>query len=153
MSKTISYRGTIAVGEQERIRLKTNNGKIGYKITKFQIISTKPGDSSAGSPGTYEYVAQVFGTDQTGSVTAEVNFTDSDLLAVIYYQDSASAGDNQADTIIFDNIKFNQDIFITVADAAAGSTPANYYIELEAMPLSDLESTMLTLQNIRQVTS
>tara|TARA_Y100001951_G_C11278511_1_gene263636 strand:- start:104 stop:565 length:462 start_codon:yes stop_codon:yes gene_type:complete len=151
MSKTISYRGTIAVGEQERIRLKTINGKRGYKITKFQLMGTKPGDSSGGAPGTYEYVAQVFTTDQTGSIGPTVNFTDGDLLAAIYYQDSASAGDNQAETIIFDNMKFNQDIFITLADAAGGTTPANYYIELETMTLSDLEATMITLQSLRTI--
>lgn len=151
MSKTISYRGTIPVGEQERIRLKTNNGKTGYKITKFQLMSTKPGDSSTGAPGTYEYVAKIFSTDQTGNIDATVNFTDANLLAAIYYQDSASAGDNQADTIIFDNMKFNQDIFITLADAATGTTPANYYIELETMTLSDLEATYLTLQSIKTI--
>ena len=147
MKTTISYRGTIPVGEQERIRLKTNNGKIGYKITKFQIMSTTPGASA------YEYVAQVFATDQTGSITGDVNFTNSDLLAAVYYQDSSSAGDNQADTIIFDNVKFNQDIFITLADITTNTVPGNYYIELEAMTLTDIEATMLTLQSIRQVTA
>ena len=147
MKTTISYRGTIPVGEQERIRLKTNNGKIGYKINKFQIISTTPGASA------YEYVAQVFSKDQTGSITGDVNFTDSDLLAVVYYQDGSSSGDNPADTIIFDNVKFNQDIFITLADITTNTVPGNYYIELEAMTLTDIEATMLTLQSIRQVTA
>ena len=38
MSKTISYKGQLPVGEQDRIRLKTNNGKVGYKISKFQLM-------------------------------------------------------------------------------------------------------------------
>ena len=145
--KTISYRGTIPVGEQERIRLRTNNGKIGYKITKFQIMGTTPGASA------YEYIARIFSTDQTGSITADVNFTNSDLLAAVYYQDSSSAGDNQADTIIFDNMKFNQDIFITLVDITTNTVAANYYLELEAMTLTDIEATMLTLQSIKQVMS
>tara|TARA_R100000781_G_C4063298_1_gene121817 strand:- start:397 stop:858 length:462 start_codon:yes stop_codon:yes gene_type:complete len=153
MSRKISYKGKIPVGEQERINLSTIDGKTGYKITKFQIISTLPGDSGGGAPGTYEYIAQIFKKDQTGKISTTIDFTNSELLAAIYYQDSASAGDNQADTIIFDNEKFNQDIFITLTDAASGTTPANYYLELEAMDLSDLEATMLTLKNIRTINS
>jgi hypothetical protein len=151
MSKKISYRGKINVGEQTRIQLRTLNGKKGYKITKFQVMSTLPGDSGTGSPGTYEYICQIFNKDQTGKISTTVDFSNNELLAAIYYQDSHSAGDNQADTIIFDNMKFNQDIFVTLTDATGGTTPANYYIELETMTLSDVESTQLTLQSLRNL--
>ena len=147
MSKTISFKGTLPVGEQDRIRLKTNTGKTGYKITKFQIISNTPG------VGHVEFIGKVTKTDQTGSISTTVDFTDSDLLAVAYYEDNANAGDGGKDTIIFDNEKFNQDIFVNITDATAGTVPCNYYIELETMPLSDLETTMLTLQSIRQIMS
>jgi len=53
----------------------------------------------------------------------------------------------------FDNEKFNQDIFIYIVDAEGGTEPANYYIELETMSLSDLESTMMTLQSLRTLAS
>lgn len=150
MNKTLSYKGTLPIGEQNRIRLKTNNGKTGYKITKFQIISSTPGAANA------EMIGKITKTDQTGSISSTVNFTDSDLLAVSFYQDGdASRFNVQADntTVIFDNEKFNQDIFVNITDAAGGTTPCNYYIELEVMPLSDLETTMLTLKSIRTVTS
>ena len=78
MSKTISYRGTLPVGEQDIIRLRTNNGKTGYKITKFQLMSTTPGQNAA------EYIGQIFNKDQTGSITDNVNFSDSNLLAVVF---------------------------------------------------------------------
>ena len=145
--KTISYKGTIPVGEQDHIRLKTNTGKTGYKITKFQILSNTPGI------GHVEFIGQVTKTDQTGSISATVDFTNSDLLAVAYYEDNANAGDGGKDTIIFDNEKFNQDIFINITDATGGTVACNYYIELETMPLSDLEATYMTLQSIRQITS
>ncbi len=134
------------MGEQDRIRLKTNNGKTGYTIKKFQIISQQPGQSNV------EFVAKVTKTDQTGSIVDTVNFTDSDLLAVAYYQDEGNAS-RQNETIIFDNEKFNQDIFVNITDAAGATTECNYYIELETMALSDLETTMLTLQSIRQITA
>ena len=148
MSKTISYKGTIPTGEQERIRLKTNTGKTGYKIVKFSTLSSAPGTTD------HELVTKIFKTDQSGAITPTVNFTDSDLLAVSYYKEGDSNGNVMAyESIIFDNEVFNQDIFITVEDATSATTPGNYYLELEAMALSDLEATMMTLQNIRQITS
>ena len=48
MSKRkISYAGKINMGTQDKINLKTNNGKTGYKITKFQVISTTPGATAS----------------------------------------------------------------------------------------------------------
>ena len=147
MSKRISYKGQIPVGEQERIRLKTNNGKTGYKIVNFRIIGQKPGVGNA------EYVGQIFKTSQSGNVTNFVEFTNSDLLAVSYHKEGSGTAEGFETTTIFDNEKFNQDIFVTIADASGGTVPCNYYIELETMALSDLESTMLTLQNLRTIAS
>ena len=49
------------------------------------------------------------------------------------------------------NEKFNQDIFVTVSDANAGSVRCNYYIELEQMSLDLSEQTVTTLKDIRNV--
>ena len=148
MSKTISFKGQLAMGTQDIINLRTNDGKTGYKITKFQIISTTPGATAS-----VEYVAKIFDKDQTGAISAVVNFTDSNLLACAFYQVRSDASVAGAETIIFDNREFNQNIFITIEDAEGGTVPCNYYIELETMPLTDLETTKLTLQSIRQVLS
>lgn len=145
MSKTISYRGKLPIGEQDRIRLKTINGKVGYKITKFQIIVTTPGAATS------EMIGQIFKTDQTGNITTTVDFSDKDLLAMAFYQDGSTIDNTQNMTVIFDNEKFNQDIFVNITDASGSTVPGNYYIELEAMSLSDLESTMLTLQSLRSI--
>jgi hypothetical protein len=148
MSKTISFKGQLAIGLEDRIKLSTITGKTGYKITKFQILSSTPG------VGNHEFVAQIFNKSQVGSIGSAVNFTDSNLLAAIYYAENATTGNAEApQTIIFDNTKFNQDIFISIADASGGTVPCNYYIELETMDLSDIETTMLTLQSIRTITS
>ena len=145
--RKISYKGQIAMGLQDKINLKTNKGKVGYKITKFQIISRTPGTT-----GSVEFVAKIFDKDQSASISPVVNFTDSNLIACAFYQDRANASSN-TETIIFDNREFNQNIFVTIDDAESGTIPCNYYIELETMPLTDLETTKLTLQSIRQVTS
>tara|TARA_Y100000361_G_C10940734_1_gene228613 strand:- start:38 stop:481 length:444 start_codon:yes stop_codon:yes gene_type:complete len=147
MNKTVSYKGQLPIGEQDRIRLKTNNGKTGYKINKFNIMPKTPHNADSA------LVGQVFSVDQTGSITATVDFTNSDLLAVAVLEDHAAKNYAMDNVIIFDNSKFNQDIFITMTDADGNTTPGNYYIELEPTPLSDLEATMLTLQSIRQTMS
>ena len=149
MSKIVSFRGIIEDGAQDRIKLSTINGKTGYKITKFQIMPAAMGTAD------FEAVAQIFKTDQTGSITGVMNFTNSNVLAVAYQksESSSSAGPFGGEVIIFDNEKFNQDIFVNITDASGGTLPCNYYIELETMELSDLETTMLTLKNMRTVTS
>jgi len=145
MSKKISYKGKIDIGMQERIRLKTIRGKVGYKINKFQVMITDTTDTS------YQIVAQVFKTDQSGSISAVMDFTNSDLLAVAHAD--AENNFNNGTVIIFDNEKFNQDIYITMNDSDGGTTPVNYYLELETMELNDLETTQLTLKNLRDVAS
>jgi len=147
MSKTISYRGTLDMGQQDRIRLSTLNGKTGYKITNFQIIGTTPGQNSP------EYIAEIYKTDQTGSIGYDVQFTNSDLLAVAFLNGNTNPAYASNELIIFDNEKINQDIYVSITDATGGTVPCNYYIELETMSLSDIEATMLTLQSIRTVTA
>ena len=146
MSKKLSYKGKLAIGEQDRIKLSTINGKRGYKINKFQIISTTPGT------GNVELVSKITKVTDT-NIGPTAKFTDADLLGVAFYSGNENAAYPFSETIIFDNEKFNQDIFVSMADADGGTVPGNYYIELETMNLSDLETTMLTLKSLRTVTS
>tara|TARA_Y100000361_G_C11098552_1_gene310539 strand:+ start:496 stop:948 length:453 start_codon:yes stop_codon:yes gene_type:complete len=147
MSKTISYKGSLPIGEQDRIRLKTLNGKKGYRIIRFDIIASNPGATNA------ELLCKIFKTDQTGNIANTVDFTDNELLAVNFSKSVSNDGlGADSKVIIFDNTKFNQDIFIYVTDAVGGATPkCNYYIELETMALSDLEATQLTLSSLRDL--
>ena len=136
------------MGVQDKINLKTLNGKTGYKITKFQLMSTTPGVNK------YEYIGQIFKTNQAGSITSTVDFTHGDLLAVTYLKGNSGANDAGFDEIIiFDNEKFNQNIFINITDASGGTVACNYYIELETMSLSDIQTTQLTLQSLRNIAS
>ncbi len=147
MSRKISYKGILDMGTQDRIKLSTAKGKTGYKITKFQIVAKQAGAANS------TFVAQITKTDKTGSITSDIDFTDSSLLAVIYQVDASSVIYPSSEVIIFDNESFNQDIFINITDPDGGTNPCNYYIELETMPLSDIEATMLTLKSIRTLTS
>jgi hypothetical protein len=148
MSKTISFRGKIIPGtDAQRLSLATIKGKTGYRIKKFQIISTTPG------AGNFEYIFQVY--KKNHETETSVDFTDSVTLAVAYQRDSTGSQANffTTETIIFDNEVFNQDIFVAGADAAGGTTACNFYLELETVSLSDIEATQLTLKNLRAIAS
>jgi len=142
MSKTISYRNRLPMDVEERIRLKTMQGKVGYKIKKFQVISQAPGAAS------HELVAKIRLTADP-NVGPTVDFSDSDVLACCFQMDQEVGND----VIIVDTEVFNQDIFVQIGSANGSTVEANYYLELEAMSLNDLQATQLTLKNIRTVLS
>jgi len=136
-----SFRGTLASGGKETIRLSTNKGEIGYTIKKFQIIDNTPGTADV------ELVSKVFTNDQS-AVDGVVDFSNSELLAVSFYTfERGNISSRQ--TTIFDNIKVNQDIYITAIDGAGGNDITNYYLELEQFKLDLSEATVATLKDMR----
>ena len=137
-----TFRGQLAHGGQDRIRLHTTQGKVGYQIKKFQVMPPVMGGASS------ESCVRIFKTNQT-AVTATVDFTDLSLLAAAQISNHTSGYIYPPDaTIIFDNQVVNQDIYITNQDNA-GSEACNYYLELEVIPLSDLGAEYTTLKDIR----
>ena len=147
MSKRISFRGKIPDGLQDRLRLRTIKGKVGYRIVKFQCISDAPASTTA------EIVCKIFKTDQENVVGPTIDFTDSNLLGVSYVEEHSNSTDFGGTNIIFDNEIVNQDIFVTASDGSGGTKQCNYYIELEVMSLDDVEATMLTLKSLRNIAS
>ena len=139
-----SFRGNLGDGKLQQIRLGTNNGLTGYKIVKFQIMPLSPGAS------TQELVSKVFTTSRAGdppTVTGAVDFDDPTLLGVAVYNQNGDSWSSY-ETVIFDSMTFNQDVFVTMDDSqnVAG---ANYYLELEQVKLSKDEATMATLKDMR----
>ena len=91
-----TYRGKLKDGAKEQIRLKTNTGKIGYRIVKFQVMSDAPTTVSA------ECVVKIFKVPQT-SVTAKINFKDNNLLAVALWTSDSDTHEQAEDmNVIFD---------------------------------------------------
>ena len=136
-----TFRGLIADDTQDTIVLHTNNGSTGYRIVKLELISPAPGVSNG------ECVVKVFSTSQT-TIDATIDFSVQTLLAAGYYQSEPSSYSDYLN-IIFDNIIFNQDIYVTNKDAEGNSTAMNYYIELEQIKLDLNENTVATLKDIR----
>jgi len=133
-----TFRGLLADGGQDRIRLQTINGKMGYRIVKFQAMATSDNVN-------LETVLKIHKISTTPSAT--INFTDSNLLAACLYNESTGSGNMPTPIIIFDQEIFNQDIFITNKGSAAGEI--NYYLELEVIPLTDQGAEYTTLKDIR----
>ena len=137
-----TYRGLLADGGQDRIRLQTIKGKVGYRIVKFQVMPNNP---AAQDP---EAIIQI--TKNSITTPSElINFTDSDLLAAAYYSGGDTTTKPQDSVIIFDNEIFNQDIYISLKDDSDNES-MNYYIELEVIPLDDAGAEYTTLKDMRQ---
>jgi len=136
-----TFRGLLADGGQDRIRLSTIKGKVGYKIIKFDLFPSSPGASGQQS------VVKVY-TDSQSTIDGSVNFTDSTLLAAAYYASLVSSAEATAVVTVFDNMVFNQDIYVSHFEDA-GSIPINYYLELEVISLTDMGAEYTTLKDIR----
>ena len=137
-----TFRGKLADGDQQRIRLHTNNGLIGYRITKFELM---PAAIAAGGG---EHTCQVSKQKFT-TIDNNINFDNPNLLAAGVASNSSSVHlYGVPTTTIFDNIVFNQDIFICQHDND-GSRDLNYYIELEQLKLDLNEATVATLKDMR----
>ena len=149
MSRIISFRGLMPDKAQERIPLQTNNGLIGYRITKFQLMSGSPVNDNT------EHIVMIWKVEQSATaVAAGMNapdFSNNRLLASgVYTNPSAAHTVASFTSVVFDNEIFNQDIYITHSDEQAGIA-CNYYIELEQMKLDLSEQTVTTLKDIRNI--
>jgi len=137
-----SFKGQLADGAQDRIRLSTMKGNVGYQVKKFELMVTSPGTADV------ESCVKIFKVKQ-GTPDNLINFTDNELLAAGYTMDSGSVGNTRLpSTVIFDNEIINQDIFITNF-AASGSAACNYYLELETIPLTEMGAEYTTIKDLR----
>ena len=141
MNKT--FRGQIANDSKETIRLSTRNGLTGYRIVKFEVMPASP------EGATEEATIQIF-TDETSADDAlgsgAIDFRNPTLIGAAFYSGSATATTNPEDSIvIFDNMTFNQDIYVT----CKSSSNMNYHILLEQVKLDLTEATVATLKDMR----
>lgn len=136
MMKT--YRGQLADAGQDRIRLSTIKGKVGYRIVKFELFPAVQ-DSAKDN-------LVVVLKNEPSAVVTSANFTDSDILAAaLMYNGTYEV----QQTVVFDQEVFNQDIYITNNDSI-GSNAMNYYMELEIVSLNDAGAEYTTLKDMRQ---
>ena len=137
-----TFKGLLADGGQDRIRLSTIKGKVGYRIVKFQTLQTEPGEQEL------ELTLKIYKSSQS-TINNTVDFTDSDLLGVSLFSNRASVG-YMTEIVIFDSEIVNQDIYVTCDDVGGSSLSGNYYLELEVIPLDDAGAEYTTLKDMRQ---
>jgi len=136
-----TFRGKIAQGEQHTVVLHTNDGSMGYRIKKFELLGEKPATTSQ------ESVVKIYSIEQT-AVDEAIEFNENTLLAAGFYENNNASTSFGGVIVVFDNITFNQDIYITHFEGG-GTYAINYHIELEQVKLDLNENTVATLQDIR----
>ena len=137
-----TFRGVLADEGQDRIRLSTIKGKVGYRLISLKTIPILPGTAQV------ESIIKIYKTYQS-TVDASVDFTDSDLMAVNYTTMLDSPNTQGNTIIIVDTEVVNQDIYVTAFDAD-GTFSMSYVIELEVVPLDDAVAEYTTLKDMRQ---
>jgi len=138
-----SFRGKLADSTIETIHLHTNTGTTGYRIKSLTVMP------ELAATGDYRSVLKIFTIPQD-SVSNTIDFSDNTLLAAASYSQKADSRQYPDDIqVVFDNIKFNQDIFITHVNS--NGNDLNYYIELETDKLNLDENTVATLKDIRNI--
>ena len=135
------FRGLLADGGQDEIRLERQNANLAYRIVKLEMIGIRPSTTKQ------ESTLKIYKTSQS-SITDTIDFSGSDLLGVIYRETDSGANSNEPAVVIFDREIFNQDIYITHVDENSAAA-ANYYMELEVIPLTDSDAEFTTLKDIR----
>lgn len=140
-----SFRGKIADEAIDTITLHTNTGSTGYRIVKFELMPVDPSTDEA------ENVVKLFSIPQTTTPVATIDFSDNTLLAASFIEGHGSTIYLTRTTTIFDNMTFNQDIYVT--NKSPQNKAVNYYIELEQITLDLNENTVATLKDIRNIKS
>jgi len=135
-----SFRGLLADGAQDRIRIEGATGDIAWRITKLQAITTSPGNTTA------EAVIKVYREEQS-TVDGLINFVDAELLGIVFWSGRTSAV--PGDTIIFDNSLFTRNIYVTAKDVDSGRD-TNYYMELEEVKISAAGMAQLAVAAARR---
>ena len=141
-----SFRGKLGNDTLTQIRLSTRDGLTGYKIVKFELMPVNP------IADEHENVVQVFTSKNTEtgvrrSAETDIDFNDPTLIACSFIEGHGSTIYLTRTTTVFDNMTFNQDIYITNKDPQ--SKAVNFYLELEQVKLSVNEATVATLKDMR----
>tara|TARA_Y100000401_G_C8154821_1_gene141340 strand:+ start:86 stop:526 length:441 start_codon:yes stop_codon:yes gene_type:complete len=137
-----SFRGLLKDDGTDTISLHTNDGSTGYQIKKFEIMPSKVGVAHSNA------VVQIFTIEDGEVPSTTIDFNNNTLLAAARYVDRVNV--EMSEATIFDNMTFNQDIYIKYKDADA-ATEINYYIELEQIKLAIDENTVATLKDIKNI--
>jgi len=135
-----TFRANLADGEQDTIRLSTNNGLTGYRLNKLEIIGPDANQ-------TLEGVIKIY-TRAPAAVNDDIDFDDQSLIAAAIWKSTTSANNISGVQVVMEHTIVNQDLFV-VYSIGAGTGNMNYYLELEQVKLDLSEATVATLKDMR----
>jgi len=140
-----SFRGLLADGAQDKIRIQGATGEIAWRITKFQVMSNSP------VSGDHVGITKIWREEQaTAAITATtIDFDNDELLGCALWTQGNLLTEPQSATIIFDNALFVRNIWVTAVDIDA-SIGINYYIELEEVKVSAAGMAQLAVAAARR---
>ena len=142
--KVHSFRGLLADDGQDEINLERQNVNLAYRIIKFSIMTKVLAAASV------EHTVKIYREEQS-SIDNTINFTDVDLLAAgvtVSRSDAYNAPID--DTVIFDNILFSRNIYVTHSEGQS-TEDCNYYIEIEEVPVGAATLMQLKLGVARKL--
>jgi len=144
-NRILSYKGLMADGAIETILLSTQKGEVGYRIHKFQLMSSNFGHSSYEAESTIKIYKE-----EQSTAGSSVDFSDNRLIAAAQIGISGDpAVYGAAKVVVFDQEIFNQDIYITHKNQHSDNAAVNYYLELEVIKLDESQAMVATLKDIR----
>lgn len=138
-----SFRGKLEDGSIDTIPLHTNDGSTGYRIIKLELMPESPGTADS------EHIVKIYTIPQTVA-TGTVDLSDNTVVAAAITGNSTNITQNVSQSIIVDNMKFNQDIYVTHSEVNSNKA-VNYYMEIETSKLALDENTVATLKDIRNI--
>jgi len=147
-----SFRGLLANGTQDKIRIQGATGEIAWRITKFELMTNVPADAGSDT----EHVVMIWRSKRTttelgDTTTTQPDFRVSDLLgAGVNIQDVAGSGHGYWVETIFDNDLFNRNIYISHRDVGGSAIACNYYLELEEVKVSAAGMAQLSVAAARR---
>ena len=143
--KMHSFRGLLADGGQDKIRIQGATGEIAWKITKFELFPYNPGTAQS------ESTVSIYREEQSSvpTATATVDFDNDELLAAAFYSKSASVSEAISLVTVFDNALFVRNIYVSHTEVGSVH-PVNYYIELEEVKVSAAGMAQLSVAAARR---
>ena len=135
--RTHSFRGLLNDGDVKEIDLERQNMNVAYRITKFEILPE--------TVYTFASFSMLVWRESQASVlsSASIDFNDTDLLAAGAWAFGSGEGNIQSN-IIFDNVLFSRNIFVTLTEETTSDLKCNFYLELEEVPVTS--STLMQLK-------
>ena len=135
--KVHSFRALLGDGAVYEIELERQNANIAYRITKFEILP-----ETVYTFATFSLMVWRESQDSVLS-SASINFSDPDLLAAGAWAFGSGEGNVQSN-VIFDNMLFSRNIFVTCTEETTSGLKCNFYLELEEVPVT--ASTLMQIK-------